>query len=229
MPRGSTSVAVTYDERRGRDPSRFRRSFCYAVSGKRAFDLTLLMLVGPALLGLIVLLWVIVRADGGPGLFGHVRVGRNGQLFRCWKLRTMVADAEANLAAHLDADPEAAKEWHRDFKLRDDPRVTRLGRFLRRSSLDELPQLWNIFLGEMSFVGPRPIVTEELKYYGDAASRCFSVRPGVTGLWQVSGRNEVSYADRVQMDLAYVSNISLPRDLSILVRTIGAVLKRTGV
>jgi lipopolysaccharide/colanic/teichoic acid biosynthesis glycosyltransferase len=141
----------------------------------------------------------------------------------------MVVDAETHLADHLDANPEAAREWHRDFKLRDDPRVTRLGRFLRKSSLDELPQLWNVLLGEMSFVGPRPIVTEELGYYGNAASRCFSVRPGVTGLWQVSGRNEVSYAERVQMDLDYVSSISLWRDLSILVRTFGAVLKRTGV
>jgi lipopolysaccharide/colanic/teichoic acid biosynthesis glycosyltransferase len=140
----------------------------------------------------------------------------------------MVVDAEARLAAHLRENPEAAEEWRREFKLRHDPRITPLGRFLRKTSLDELPQVWNVLLGEMSFVGPRPIVTGELGYYGEAASRCFSVRPGLTGLWQVSGRNDVSYAERVRMDLDYVADISLARDVSIILKTARAVLGRTG-
>jgi lipopolysaccharide/colanic/teichoic acid biosynthesis glycosyltransferase len=200
----------------------------YADGGKRLFDIVLAVLMLGTLVVVLPVLWAAVRADGGPGFFGHKRVGRHGRMFRCWKLRTMVPDAEARLAAHLSANPEAAEEWSRDFKLRDDPRVTRLGRFLRKSSLDELPQVWNVLRGEMSFVGPRPVVSEELAYYGEAAERCFCVRPGVTGLWQVSGRNDVAYPERVRMDLAYASSISLKADLRILLMTAAAVVNRTG-
>ncbi len=200
----------------------------YARFGKRVLDIVLALLLLSALALVLPVLWAAVRMDGGPGFFGHKRVGRDGQIFRCWKLRTMVPDADERLAAHLSANPDANEEWRREFKLRDDPRVTRLGHFLRATSLDELPQVWNVLKGEMSFVGPRPIVTAELAYYGEAAHRCFSVRPGVTGAWQVSGRNNVSYPERVRMDLDYVSNISLGRDLQIMFRTVGAVLNRTG-
>jgi lipopolysaccharide/colanic/teichoic acid biosynthesis glycosyltransferase len=200
----------------------------YRDFGKRVFDVALALLLGLMIAPIILGLWAATRADGGPGFFGHHRVGRDGRTFRCWKLRTMVVDAEERLSKHLSAHPEAAEEWNRNFKLRNDPRITPLGRFLRESSLDELPQLWNVLRGEMSFVGPRPVIEAELELYGSAAATCFSVRPGVTGLWQVSGRNDVDYASRVRLDLSYVSRISLARDLRIMASTVTAVLRRTG-
>lgn len=208
-------------------PRKVRRRGYHRVP-KRILDLSIALLITPFLLPIIALLWVSIRLDGGPGFFGHVRVGRDRKPFRCWKLRTMVVDADVRLAAHLAADPAAAAAWARDYKLDDDPRVTKLGAFLRRSSLDELPQLWNVLRGEMSFVGPRPIVTAELERYGIHRRAYLAMRPGVTGIWQVSGRNDVSYDERIRMDVDYLRRVGLLLDLWILVRTAGAVVNRTG-
>lgn len=208
--------------------SRHVRRGTYARLLKRPLDILLAVLMLPALVPVIALLWLLVRRDGGNGFFGHLRVGRDGKSFRCWKLRSMVVDAEVLLAQHLAADPAAAAEWRRDHKLSDDPRVTRLGAFLRRSSLDELPQIWNVLCGEMSFVGPRPVVIDELARYGASRWAYLQTRPGITGLWQVSGRNDISYDDRVALDVQYSSDMRLSRDIRIMVMTAGAVLHCTG-
>ncbi|HKA39286.1 MAG TPA: sugar transferase, partial [Burkholderiales bacterium] len=169
-----------------------------------------------------------IRQTGGAAIFRHMRVGRYGRMFGCLKFRTMVLDAEGVLRGHLDADPGARAEWERDFKLKDDPRITPIGAFLRKTSLDELPQLWNVLKGEMSLVGPRPIIEEELERYGDQVGYYLETRPGVTGLWQISGRNDTGYEDRVALDSWYVRNWSLWYDLVILVKTINVVLRRKG-
>ncbi|MCL4105509.1 UNVERIFIED_CONTAM: hypothetical protein GTU68_055640 [Idotea baltica] len=197
--------------------------------GKRAFDLVFAVLLLPVLVPVIAVLWLAVRLDGGPGFYGHLRVGRNGQFFRCWKLRSMGVDADARLTAHLAANPAAAAEWARDFKLTDDPRITPLGRILRKTSLDELPQIWNVLKGEMSFVGLRPITEDELEKYGPFQDLYLSLRPGITGPWQVEGRgNRVSYDARVAMDIGYGSRVSFTRDLGLIWRTIGVVFKASG-
>ncbi|MDB5416521.1 MAG: hypothetical protein JWR10_4856 [Rubritepida sp.] len=196
---------------------------------KRAMDIlgagSLLLILAPALLFLILL----VRADGGAAFFGHRRIGRSGRDFGCLKFRSMVVDSQARLEALLASDPAALVEWEATHKLKNDPRVTRVGRFLRATSLDELPQLINVLVGEMSLVGPRPVIQAELdRFYGAAAAHYMSVRPGITGLWQVSGRSDTSYAQRVALDVAYVSRPSIWQDISILLRTPLAVLSRRG-
>ncbi|EDZ47516.1 undecaprenyl-phosphate galactose phosphotransferase [Rhodobacterales bacterium Y4I] len=200
----------------------------YPRFGKRIFDILFALLLLPVLVPVILILWGVVRLDGGPGFFGHTRVGQNGKPFKCWKVRSMVVDAESRLQAHLDSNPEAAAEWERDHKLTNDPRINRLGRILRKTSLDELPQIWNVLRGEMSFVGPRPIVTKELQKYGRSASAYLAQKPGITGLWQISGRNNISYDERVALDVAYLSCRGFFKDLTIIVRTGAAVLRRTG-
>jgi lipopolysaccharide/colanic/teichoic acid biosynthesis glycosyltransferase len=172
---------------------------------------------------------LMVRADGGPAFFAHQRVGRGGKLFGCLKFRSMVIDSQARLEALLASDPAARAEWEATRKLKNDPRITRIGRFLRSTSLDELPQLINVLLGEMSLVGPRPVQEAEIdRYYGASAAHYMAVRPGITGLWQVSGRSETSYESRVALDVSYVSRPSLLADISILLRTPVAVLSRRG-
>jgi exopolysaccharide production protein ExoY len=172
---------------------------------------------------------LMVRADGGPAFFAHQRVGRGGKLFGCLKFRSMVIDSQARLEALLASDPAARAEWEATRKLKNDPRITRIGRFLRSTSLDELPQLINVLRGEMSLVGPRPVQVAEIdRYYGASAAHYMAVRPGITGLWQVSGRSETSYESRVALDVSYVSRPSMLTDLSILLRTPVAVLSRRG-
>jgi lipopolysaccharide/colanic/teichoic acid biosynthesis glycosyltransferase len=172
---------------------------------------------------------LLVRADGGPAFFAHQRVGRGGKLFGCLKFRSMVIDSQARLEALLATDPAARAEWEATRKLKNDPRITRIGRFLRSTSLDELPQLINVLRGEMSLVGPRPVQEAEIdRYYGASAAHYMAVRPGITGLWQVSGRSETSYESRVALDVAYVSRPSMIADLTILLRTPVAVLSRRG-
>jgi exopolysaccharide production protein ExoY len=166
--------------------------------------------------------------DGGPILFGHGRVGYEGRAFRCWKFRSMVVDAEDRLAALLARDPAARQEWEADHKLRCDPRVTLFGRFMRVTSLDEFPQLFNVLSGEMSLVGPRPIVTAEIARYGRWYNAYCSVRPGVTGVWQVSGRNDVGYRQRVAMDVFFARSRSTSLYVKLLLATLPAVLKRSG-
>ena len=195
---------------------------------KRALDaagaLALIVLLSPIML----LIAALVAMEGGPVLFGHERVGFGGRPFRCLKFRTMVPNAAEVLADLLARDPAAAREWATTQKLRNDPRITHVGKFLRKTSLDELPQLWNILVGEMSLVGPRPIVQSEVERYGSHIDYYYAVRPGLTGLWQVRGRSNTSYAERIEMDFEYVSSRSVGRDLKILIETVPAVLRRSG-
>ena len=196
---------------------------------KRALDMIGagigLMLLSPFFL----IVALMVRADGGPAFFAHQRVGRGGKLFGCLKFRSMVIDSQARLETLLANDPAARAEWEATRKLKNDPRITRIGRFLRSTSLDELPQLINVLRGEMSLVGPRPVQEAEIdRYYGASAAHYMAVRPGITGLWQVSGRSETSYESRVALDVSYVSRPSLLADFSILLRTPIAVLSRRG-
>ena len=198
-------------------------------AAKRALDIAgaALLLALFALPMLVIAL--LVRMDGGPAFYAHPRVGRGGRVFGCLKFRSMVTDSEARLAALLASDEAARAEWAEHRKLRRDPRVTRIGRFLRASSLDELPQLINVLKGEMSLVGPRPVQAAELaQYYGAAAEHYMLVRPGITGPWQVSGRSETSYDRRVALDVAYATQPSLIEDIRILLRTPLAVLARRG-
>ncbi len=188
-------------------------------------SLAILAFIAPLLL---VVALAIYCQDGGPVVFAHRRIGRHGQHFYCLKFRSMAADAEQRLAEVLANDPAARDEWARDHKLKNDPRITKLGHFLRQSSLDELPQLFNVLRGEMSLVGPRPIVDAEAPKYGRRFQRYCAVKPGITGLWQVSGRNDVSYRSRVAMDCAYAKAKSIRLDLWILFATIPAVLLRRG-
>ena len=190
-----------------------------------AVALLALIFVAPVMLAIAV---AVYAHDGGPVLFAHRRIGRGGRYFRCFKFRSMAVDAERRLAMVLAADPAARAEWERDHKLRDDPRVTRLGAFLRRTSLDELPQLLNVLRGEMSLVGPRPIVDAEAGKYGRRFETYCAVKPGITGLWQVSGRNDVSYRTRVALDCLYVQRRSVLLDGLIIAATIPAVLARRG-
>jgi len=164
----------------------------------------------------------------GPIFFGHRRMGAGGNTVHVLKFRTMVINAEQVLEHMLQENPELRAEWERNFKLKNDPRITPVGSFLRKTSLDELPQLFNVLVGDLSLVGPRPIVRDEMAKYGDAAKFILRVPPGVTGLWQVSGRSDVDYAERVELDMQYINNWSLALDFRILLRTIPAVLSRKG-
>jgi undecaprenyl-phosphate galactose phosphotransferase len=170
----------------------------------------------------------VVVQSGGPVLYSQQRVGRGGRTISVWKFRTMVVEADAVLQQVLDQDPALAAEWRQHRKLRRDPRVTGIGRLLRKTSLDELPQIWNILRGDMSLVGPRPIVEEELERYGDSASIYLAVKPGLTGLWQTSRRNDTTYDRRVQLDAEYVRTWSLAKDLQIVVNTVPAVIRGAG-
>ena len=175
-----------------------------------------------------VLAFFVWRSSGAPVFYGHYRVSRTGQLFRCLKFRSMYADSEHLLQAHLAAHPDARDEWSRDQKLTDDPRVTPVGRILRKTSLDELPQLYNVLAGHMRLVGPRPVTVPELSRYGAVRWHYLRVRPGMTGLWQVSGRNNTTYDERVAFDRRYVEERSLWLDFTILLRTVKVVLLRDG-
>ena len=184
-----------------------------------------LLFVAPLLFSVMVLVWA---QDGGPMIFAHKRVGRGGQMFKCLKVRTMRMDADVQLAKILASDPEAKAEWDRDQKLRNDPRITKIGNFLRRSSLDEFPQLFNVLKGEMSLVGPRPIVPAEVARYGRRFQDYARVKPGITGLWQVSGRNHTTYRRRVALDVMYSRVFSLGLYFRILFMTVPAVLLSKG-
>lgn len=203
----------------------------YAINmcAKRCIDVTGattgLILLAPMFCMLSILMWAL---DPGPLFFAHTRLGRDGRKFRCLKFRTMRVDGDAILNRHLATCPAAREEWQSTRKLKDDPRVTPLGNVLRRSSLDELPQLVNVLRGEMSLVGPRPIVDDELAHYGEFRKEYFSVRPGITGLWQVSGRNDVGYDTRVRLDCEYAQSQNFWRDLLILYRTVGVVFFQKG-
>ncbi|MEM6441360.1 MAG: sugar transferase [Pseudomonadota bacterium] len=202
----------------------------YARRLKRGLDLALVGLAAPFVLPLIALLALLAALDGGPAFFGQTRVGRGGTRFTCWKLRSMAVDADARLSAVLKADPQAAAEWARCQKLRRDPRVTPLGRFLRACSLDELPQLWNVVLGDMSLVGPRPMTPEQAPMYpaGPYRGAYCALRPGLTGFWQVSERHEGAFTARAGFDSRYAEEVSFATDVALLARTVGVVLRGAG-
>ena len=195
---------------------------------KAAMDVAVAALMLVLASPLFLILAFVSRLDGGPVLFAHRRVGAGGRPFYCLKFRTMVVDADCVLEEALARDPALAAEWAESRKLVDDPRVTRIGRFLRKTSLDELPQLINVLRLEMSLVGPRPIVDSEVPLYGEAIAQYYATRPGITGLWQVSGRSNTSYARRVQLDVWYVNNWTIWNDIAVLLKTIPAVLARRG-
>jgi len=196
---------------------------------KRIVDIALALMLGVLALPLMVLIALaIVVESGRPVFFTQKRVGKGGKRFRLWKFRSMVQTGHDVLAQHLMSHPRIAQEWRLRRKLRFDPRVTRVGRLLRRTSLDELPQLWNVLRGDMSMVGPRPVVPDELPRYGRAAALYLRVNPGLTGLWQVSGRNDTTYARRVELDGYYIRRWSPALDFIVLLKTVRVVLLGKG-
>ncbi|MFV8868465.1 undecaprenyl-phosphate galactose phosphotransferase WbaP [Serratia fonticola] len=195
---------------------------------KRSFDLIGSALLLLLLMPVFLILTVIISRDGKTVVYGHERVGKNGRKFKCLKFRSMVINSKEVLDELLKSSEDARNEWAKDFKLKNDPRVTKIGHFLRKTSLDELPQLWNVFVGEMSLVGPRPVIYEELERYAGDVDYYLMAKPGMTGLWQVSGRNDIDYDTRVYFDAWYVKNWSLWNDIAILFKTIKVVLKRDG-
>lgn len=199
----------------------------YRRIGKRALDILLVLAFLPVYLPLVGGAALLLFLEGGNPFYRQARLGRNGETFSILKLRTMVRDADSKLQEVLAKDPEMKREWDVSQKLKNDPRITRIGAMLRRTSMDELPQLWNVLKGEMSLVGPRPMMPDQLPLYGDP-THYFAVRPGITGYWQVDRRNESSFADRAHYDAAYDAEMSLPKDARVLWQTIGVVLRRTG-
>jgi Undecaprenyl-phosphate galactose phosphotransferase WbaP len=196
---------------------------------KRLFDLVLVIAGGTLILPLFLAVALAVKlTSSGPVFYGQRRIGRQGREFRAWKFRSMVQDADDVLKRYLAAHPELADEWAQKHKLASDPRITSIGKFLRRTSLDELPQLWNVITGEMSLVGPRPIVEAERARYAEALDLYLKVRPGITGLWQVSGRSNTTYEERVGFDEYYVRNWSVWLDLHVLGRTVKTVIRAEG-
>lgn len=193
---------------------------------KRALDIAAVVITAPFVVPLIAGLAVGVRRDGGGAFYSQLRVGENGRHFRMWKLRTMVSDADDRMADYLAANPDARIEWEKSQKLKSDPRITPFGQFLRRSSLDELPQLWNVLFGEMSLVGPRPIMLNQQALYPGTAY--YRLRPGLTGYWQISGRNGTTFEARAGYDEAYDAEVSFVTDVKVLSRTVGVVMKCTG-
>lgn len=197
-------------------------------SAKRLLDIvgsaTLIVLLLPVMF----IVAFLISRDGGSPIYRQRRVGLNGKMFDCLKFRSMILNSQEVLDNLLKSDPEALQEWRETQKLSDDPRITRIGKFIRATSLDELPQLWNVLKGDMSLVGPRPIIRDEIIRYGCYFAHYKSVRPGLTGLWQVSGRSNTSYSHRVELDTNYVNNVSFVGDIQILLKTVKVVLKREG-
>ena len=201
-------------------PALYRRAF------KRAFDVLFVVLAAPVVVPVVAMMAAAVAADGHNPFYAQRRVGRGGRVFRMWKIRTMVPDADAALERHLAADPAMRAEWQRHQKLQRDPRITLVGRVLRKTSLDELPQFWNVLSGDMSVVGPRPMMVQQAALYPGASY--YALRPGITGPWQVSDRHATSFADRARFDDDYDSGLSLAGDLSLLGRTVAVMLRGTG-
>lgn len=198
----------------------------YARYAKRPLDVLAVLLALPIVVPIILVLALIILWHGDKPFYTQQRVGRSGRSFRLWKLRTMVKDADERLAEYLAANPEAKAEWELTQKLKNDPRITSSGRFLRKTSLDELPQLWNVLRGDMSIVGPRPMMLDQARLYPGADY--YRLRPGVTGLWQISDRNNSSFAARANFDAEYATKLSLFGDLGIIAKTVSVVFRCTG-
>ncbi|MGX0902392.1 exopolysaccharide production protein ExoY [Roseovarius sp. MBR-79] len=221
---GSNRVDLSHFIQNG--PVRQKSDGVYDRVVKRVFDIAIVLLLAPVALVIVGVFCPLIMLDGKSPFYTQPRVGRSGRLFRMWKLRSMVADADARLGAYLDANPERRREWDENQKLRDDPRITRVGRIIRKTSIDELPQLWNVLRGEMSMVGPRPMMPDQQAIYPGTAY--YALRPGITGFWQTSVRNESSFADRARFDAQYFRDLSLGTDLMVMLRTVRVVLCGTG-
>ena len=202
------------------------KSSSYRGLGKRMLDLTLCVLIAPFALLLVGIFALLVTRDGGKAFYSQLRVGQGGRTYRMWKLRSMVSDADQKLEAHLAQNAAARAEWNNHQKLKSDPRITPLGAFMRRASIDELPQLWNVVKGDMSLVGPRPMMLSQQALY--PGQDYYDLRPGITGAWQVTDRNQSSFADRALFDTDYNRKVSLAEDLRIMFATVRVVLKATG-
>jgi undecaprenyl-phosphate galactose phosphotransferase len=205
---------------------RFPNVFGNAI--KRIFDITISISIIISILPLIIPLILYIKINKSSFIFKHYRIGKNGKIFPCYKIQTMKNNADEILIKHLASNESARKEWSLEYKLKEDPRVTPFGRILRKLSIDELPQLINVVKGDMSLVGPRPITSSEIKYYGNYFNDYKKVRPGITGLWQISGRNDIGYEQRVLLDAWYVSNQSLKLDIFILIKTILVLITLKG-
>ncbi|MBO4403798.1 MAG: undecaprenyl-phosphate galactose phosphotransferase WbaP [Treponema sp.] len=200
-----------------------------ALALKRFIDLFLCLLIAPLVVPVCIFIAIGIKCSSkGPVFYGHKRTGKRRKPLKCWKFRSMCIDAEEKLKEILANDPVRAAEWEKDRKFTDDPRVTKFGKFLRKTSLDELPQLWNIFTGEMSFVGPRPVTEGELSKYGKFADYILSVKPGLSGMWQISGRSDTGYEERINLDTYYIQNWSIWLDIWIIIKTVWVVLKGKG-
>lgn len=208
------------------DDAGLARVSTYRRAGKRALDIAFVLVTSPILLPLTMFLALMIRINGHSPFYVQRRVGREGKVFRMWKFRTMVHDAEVVLARFIEENPEARAEWDAHQKLKNDPRITLVGRFLRKTSLDELPQFWNVLIGDMSLVGPRPMMVDQISLY--PGKSYYRMRPGITGLWQISDRNNCEFADRAKFDEDYERVISFGADVGIITRTIGVVLRGTG-
>lgn len=225
----SYPVAVDQPYTRSRSEDRNPAGFFRYRVIKRCGDIFLILLSAPVVLPILLMVSaLVVLSSRGPVFYSHRRIRKNGAFFSMWKFRTMCVNSTEILEQYLTAHPEARVEWNRTHKLRSDPRVTPVGAFLRRYSIDELPQIWNVLAGQMSLVGPRPIVAAEVEKYGDFFSYYCRVKPGLTGLWQVSGRSKLTYDARVAIDCQYVTRWSLWGDLVILLRTFRSVANQDG-
>ncbi|RVU84466.1 hypothetical protein EOL70_09380 [Leucothrix sargassi] len=197
-------------------------------SVKRAMDiigsLALITLFSP----LLIIIAFLVHRDGGSSLYSQSRIGYGGKSFKCYKFRSMIMDSQQFLENFLATNPEARAEWNKDFKLKNDPRITRVGSFLRKTSLDELPQLFNVLKGDMSLVGPRPVVEDELARYGALAQKYITARPGMTGLWQVTGRNDTTYRERISLDCYYIENWRAHTDMFLMFKTLSVIFQGRG-
>lgn len=207
-----------------------RKSGIYAKAGKRLFDIAILALALPFTLPVLAIVWLVTVLDGGHGFYAQERVGRNGRIFKCWKIRTMVPNAESVLQKLIRQDKAIAREWATNQKLTNDPRITRWGRVLRQTSLDELPQLWNVLTGDMSLIGPRPFTPDQRALYDqiDENAEYYGLRPGISGLWQVDCRNDGEFFRRVEFDNTYGRELSFAQDLRITLKTFSVILKGTG-
>lgn len=212
--------------RRGYEQGAAASRQVYMRFGKRLLDITIVLCGTVFLLPVLVLIAFKIRLDGGPIFYTQMRIGRGGQEFRFWKFRTMCQDADARLKELLKADPIARREWDETQKLKHDPRITRFGNILRKTSLDELPQMWNVLLGDMSVVGPRPMMASQRDLY--PGTEYYLLRPGMTGFWQISERNDVSFASRARYDRDYWHDVSFSTDVKVIFDTVGVVYKASG-
>lgn len=224
--KSQVAVTLPHDATLGRTSSVRISRKVYNEFGKRVFDVVLVMMSLPLILPIIAVLAALIMLDGGSPFYTQKRVGKGGRTFRMWKLRTMVPNADALLKEYLLHDPVAAAEWKATQKLKSDPRITPIGRVLRKASMDELPQLFNVLCGTMSLVGPRPFMIKQAETYHGSAY--YKLRPGITGLWQTSDRNNCDFVGRVRFDETYARVVSLQADITILIRTVRVVLRGTG-